>query len=66
MIAASFNIDAKTDKALENLKQHYGASSKAAILRKAIALLNVAKRCEQADGSLILRHDGQDITVQMR
>jgi hypothetical protein len=66
MFVTAFNIDAKTDRSLEDLRQHYGAASKAAILRKAIALLNVARRCEQPDGSLIIRMGEQDITVQVR
>jgi hypothetical protein len=54
----SKDIDEKTDQTLENLRRHYGAASKAAVLRKAIALLNVAKRYEQLDGSLIIRQVG--------
>lgn len=66
MFVSSFKIDEKTDKTLENLMRHYGTSSKAAVLRKAIALLNVAKRYEQLDGSLVIRRDGQDVKVLMR
>jgi len=61
-MASSFNIDSTLDKTLEELKKHYGASSKAEILRKAIALLNVASRHENADGSLTLRQDGKNDT----
>lgn len=66
MFVASFDIDEKTDKTLESLRRHYGAPSKAAVLRKAIALLSVAKRYEQLDGSLIIRQVGQDLKVFMR
>ncbi len=66
MFVSSFKIDEKTDKTLENLMKHYGSSSKAAVLRKAIALLNVAKRYEQLDGSLVIRRDGQEVKVLMR
>lgn len=51
----SFNVDAKLDRTLEELKQHYGASSKAEVLRKAVALLKVASENEQPDGSIVMR-----------
>lgn len=58
-MATSFNIDAKLDQTLEQLKVHLGASSKAEVLRKAVALLNVATRHENADGSVtILQQSG--------
>ena len=50
----SINIDAKMDKTLEDLKFHFGASSKAEVIRKAVALLNVAKNAEQPDGSVVI------------
>jgi len=67
MAVTSFNVDPKTDQTLEDLKRHYHASSKAEILRKAIALLNVASRSEQEDGSIIIRQKGgQDVKVVVR
>jgi hypothetical protein len=55
MAVTSFNIDAKLDQTLEDLKVHYHASSKAEILRKAIALLKVASANEQPDGSIAMK-----------
>jgi hypothetical protein len=66
MAVTSFNVDAKVDAMLENLKIHYGASSKAEVLRKAIALLNVASQSEQPDGSLIIRNGKEDVKVIVR
>ena len=54
MAVTSINIDAKMDKTLEDLKFHFGASSKAEVIRKAVALLNVAKNAEQPDGSVVI------------
>ncbi|WP_210283270.1 hypothetical protein [Massilia sp. Dwa41.01b] len=60
-MATSYNIDAKLDETLEQLKLHLGASSKAEVLRKAVALLNVATRHENADGSVtILQQNSSD------
>lgn len=66
MATTSFNIDEKLDETLEELKSHYGAASKAEVLRKAIALLNVASRNEEADGSVTIRHGDKDIKVIMK
>ena len=55
MAVTSFNIDPKLDATLEDLKKHYGAASKAEVLRKAIALLKVASDNEQADGSIAMK-----------
>jgi hypothetical protein len=45
---------------IEELKDHFGASSKAEVLRKAVALLKIATESEAADGSIIIRKDGVD------
>ena len=66
MAVTTFNIDPRTDQTLEDLKLHYHASSKAEILRKAIALLSIASRSEQEDGSLIIRKGNEDVRVLVR
>lgn len=60
MAVTTFNIDDKMGKSLEDLKVHFGASSKAEVLRKAVALLKIATECESADGSIIIRKDNVD------
>jgi hypothetical protein len=66
MAVTSFNIDSKLDSTLETLKSHYGAASKAEVLRKAIALLNVVSRNENKDGSVTIRHNNEDVKVIIR
>ena len=67
MAVTSFSLDDKLDKTVEQLKNHYGASSKAEIFRKAIALLQVVQENEQQDGSIIIRnHRNQDMKVLIR
>jgi hypothetical protein len=66
MAVTTFNVDKKLDDTLESLKEHYGASSKAEILRKAVALLKVAQESEQADGSLVIRKGDKDVKVLVR
>ena len=63
MAVTSFNIDDKLNETLERLKLHYNAGSKAEVLRKAIALLNIAARNEEPDGSLVIRHGDKETKV---
>ena len=67
MTVTSFNIDPKLDQTLEDLKKHYGAASKAEVLRKAIALLKVVRENEQPDGSVLIRTtQNRDMKVLVR
>ena len=67
MAVTSFNMDPKLDQTLEDLKKHYGAASKAEVLRKAIALLKVVRENEQPDGSVLIRTtQNRDIKVLVR
>ena len=54
MAVSSFKFDAKTSKLLEDLQEHYGASSKAEVLRKAIAVLDVMAEAEDQDQQVII------------
>lgn len=60
MAVTTFNIDEKMGQSLEDLKEHFGASSKAEVLRKAVALLKIAMESEAADGSITIRKDNVD------
>jgi hypothetical protein len=67
MAVTSFNMDPKLDQTLEDLKKHYGAASKAEVLRKAIALLKVVRENEQPDGSVLIRTtQNRDMKVLVR
>ena len=66
MAVTTFDIDEKTGQKLEELKIHFGASSKAEVLRKAIALLNLATRYEDSDGSITIRKDQVDQKVILK
>lgn len=66
-MATSFNIDPKFDQTLEQLKKHFGAASKSEVLRKAVALLNVAANHENDDGSVtILQNNTKETKVILR
>ncbi len=48
----TFTIDEATEQVLENLKVALGKTSRAEVLRKAIALLEVATEAENEGGSI--------------
>ena len=54
MTTTTFQFDENTNKLLEDLKQHYG-TTKVGVLRKALALLEVASEAEDASMELIIR-----------
>ena len=67
MAVTSFNVDQRLDETLEELKRHYSASSKAEVLRKAVAMLKVVSDNEQPDGSVVLRNaQNKELRVLVR
>jgi len=60
MAVTSFNIDEKMANTLDMLKVRLSASSKAEVLRKAVALLTIAVESEAEDGSITIRKDNVD------
>ena len=52
----------KATSAIDRLKSHYGLSSRAEVLRRALTLLNVAKENEQEDGSSVIFNKTQQPT----
>ena len=63
--ASSFKFDDKTTEVLENLRIHYGASSKAEVLRKAIALLDIAAAAEDDKKILVVESTDGKIKRQI-
>jgi hypothetical protein len=70
MPQTSFEIDEKTAEALENLKKVYGVSSKAAVLKRALALAVLAAQYADKDHNLrILSSDKgkeREVAVSLR
>jgi hypothetical protein len=60
MAQTSFNVDERMAQSLEELKRHLGASSKAEVIKKAIALLKVATESEAPDGTITIRKGDVD------
>ncbi len=54
MAQTSFDIDAKTAVALEGLKEVYGVSSNAAVLKRALAIALVAAKYADGDNNIHL------------
>lgn len=58
----TYKVDEKLSEILGDLQRHYGAASKAAVLRKAVALLRLVSEAEQPDGSILVKASGGHIT----
>ena len=56
----SIKFDNKTADLLDQLKEHYGCSSKAEVLRKAIALLSLAAAAEDEGAKIFIVGKGDD------
>ncbi len=54
MSVSTFKFDSKTNQALEHLREHYGAASKAEVLRKAIAVLDIVAAAEEQDQFVVI------------
>ena len=55
MPVTTFEVNPKMQKTLEKLRKHFGASTQAEILRKAIAFLEVARETESKGGDIVVR-----------
>ena len=66
MPVTTFNISGDLNTKFDDLQKHYGASSKAEILRKAITFLDLAKDSEQPDGTVVINKGDEQITVTMK
>lgn len=51
----TFNLDARSRKALEELRENIGASSNAEVIRRALTLLQEAARTTKNNGQVLLR-----------
>ena len=62
----SFALDAKGREALEELRETLHASSNAAVIRRALTLLQLAARTTNKGGQVILREkDGKEREIIM-
>lgn len=66
MANLTLNLDKKAEKGIEKLKAHYGATSKAEIIRKALSLLEVVAEIEANHGEFIARKDKQETRILVR
>lgn len=66
MANLTLNLDKKAEKIIQELRSHYGATSKAEIIRKAIALLQVVAEIETGKGEFIARKGGKETRILVR
>lgn len=67
MPVTTFEVNPQMQKTLEKLRKHFGASSQAEILRRAIAFLEVARETEAKGGEVVVRDkDKHEAKVLLR
>ena len=58
-VQTTFKFNRETLELMENLKREFGATSKAEILRKALALLEIARKAKATDAKMaVIDKDG--------
>jgi hypothetical protein len=62
----TLNLDEKAEKSINKLREHYGASSKAEVIRKALALLQVAAEIDSTNGELVARKNNKETKIIVR
>jgi hypothetical protein len=55
----SFEVDERTAKLLADLQETFGVKTNAAVIRKALALANVASHHAAADHTITISGDGE-------
>lgn len=66
MANLTLNLDKRAEKSIDQLRAHYGASSKAEVIRKALALLQVAAEVDETNGELIARKNNKETKIIVR
>lgn len=54
MSQTTFNFDQRTDELIRQLKHHFGARTKAEVIRKALAVLQLAMEAAEQDGEIAI------------
>ena len=62
----TLNLDEQAEDSINKLRKHYGASSKAEVIRKAIALLQIAAKVESTHGELIAKKGDKETRIIVR
>lgn len=62
----TLNLDTRAEESIEELREHYGATSKAEVIRKALALLQIAADIETTKGELLARKGSKETRIIIR
>ena len=65
MAASTFKFDAQTTEQLEQLKEHYHITSKAAVLRRAVGLLNLVAESDEKYDLVLKPKNGEGIEQKL-
>jgi hypothetical protein len=66
MANLTLELDNKAERSIEKLKEFYGVMSKADVIRKALALLQIAAEVDETKGELIARKGNRETRIIVR
>ena len=62
----SYDLDERTSSLITQLQKHFGVTSNAEVIRRAIALADIASKLADADGKITISSEGKSpVTVSL-
>lgn len=61
MAQTTFNFDDRTEELIQRLKGHFHAGTKAEIMRKALALLDLVRQAESEGREIAIKEKDSDV-----
>ena len=66
MIEITLELDKRASESIKDLMKHYRVSSKAEIISKALAVLQIASHVDKTNGELFARKGGHETRIIVR
>lgn len=66
MLLLSLELDSVAKQSIDDLMAHYNVGSRAAIIKKALAMLKVAAIVEKTDGQLVAKRGHNETHIVVR
>jgi hypothetical protein len=66
MLVLSLELDSVAKQSIDDLMNHYKVSSRAAVIKKALAILKVAAHVEKTDGHLVAKKGPHETHIVLR
>jgi hypothetical protein len=61
----SYDLDERTTSLITQLQKHFGVTSNAEVIRRAIALAGIASKLADENGKITISSEGKSVTVSL-